>query len=97
MSLIGATAILPTLLFLTTGVIRETAIRTNNDIIRTGSETPVHAALHCLKTLTVNKYSKDSRSQRQWTSLLQSALAKIIDLAKTGKEQLKQGFLNLLY
>ncbi|XP_051162518.1 HEAT repeat-containing protein 5B isoform X4 [Leptopilina boulardi] len=85
----GATAILPTLLFLTTGVIRETAIRTNNDIIRTGSETPVHAALHCLKTLTVNKYSKDSRSQRQWTSLLQSALAKIIDLAKTGSDETK--------
>lgn len=84
----GATAILPTLLFLTTGVIRETAIRTN-DVVRTGSETPVHAALHCLKTLTVNKYSKDPRSQRQWTSLLQSALAKIIDLAKTGSDETK--------
>ncbi|XP_043481711.1 HEAT repeat-containing protein 5B isoform X2 [Leptopilina heterotoma] len=84
----GATAILPTLLFLTTGVIRETAIR-SNDVIRTGSETPVHAALHCLKTLTVNKYSKDPRSQRQWTSLLQSALAKIIDLAKTGSDETK--------
>ena len=76
---------MPTLLYLTTGVIRETAIRTDNDVSKTGSKTPVHAALHCLRTLTVNKYSRDSRSQQKWTSLLQSALAKIIDLAKTGK------------
>jgi hypothetical protein len=76
--------ILPTLLYLTTGVIRETAIRSENNIIKTGSETPVHAALHCLKNLAINKYSRDPRSQEQWTILLQSALAKIIDLAKTG-------------
>ncbi|XP_015601934.1 HEAT repeat-containing protein 5B isoform X2 [Cephus cinctus] len=85
----GAIAILPTLLYLTTGVIRETAVRVDSDMIRTEPETPVHAALHCLKNLTINKYAKDQRSQEQWTILLQSALAKIIDLAKTGCDETK--------
>ncbi|XP_066585201.1 HEAT repeat-containing protein 5B isoform X2 [Prorops nasuta] len=85
----GAVAILPTLLYLATGVIRETAVRTENDILKTGSEAPIHAALHCLKSLIVNKYSRDQRCQEQWTALLQSSLAKIIDLAKTGNEETK--------
>ena len=59
-------------------------MRSENNIIKTGSETPVHAALHCLKNLASNRFSRDPRSQDQWTILLQSALAKIIDLAKTG-------------
>lgn len=83
-SFLGAIAILPTLLYLATGVIRETAVRVDNDFGKTSSETPVHAALHCVKSLTINKYAKDDRSQTQWTGLLQSALAKVIDLAKTG-------------
>ncbi|XP_012280989.1 HEAT repeat-containing protein 5B isoform X2 [Orussus abietinus] len=85
----GAVAILPTLLYLTTGVIRETAVRVDNETGKTGPETPVHAALHCLKELTANDYAKDYRSKEQWTVLLQSALAKIIDLAKTGSNETK--------
>lgn len=77
-------SILPTLLYLTTGVIRETAVQSENSIIKTGSETPIHAALHCLKTFATNKYSRDPRSQDPWNTHLQSALAKIIDLAKSG-------------
>lgn len=65
-------------------MIRETAVRTDNDVTKAGAEAPVHAALHCVKNLTANKYSKDHRSEEQWTGLLRSALAKIIDLAKTG-------------
>lgn len=84
MSSVGAIAILPTLLYLATGVIRETAVRTDNESTKSSAEAPVHAALHCVKSLTSNKYARDHRSQEQWTGLLRSALAKIIDLAKTG-------------
>lgn len=59
-------------------------MRTDNDMTKIGAEAPVHAALHCVKSLITNKYSKDHRSLEQWTGLLRSALAKIIDLAKTG-------------
>ncbi|KAG7212607.1 hypothetical protein KM043_012898 [Ampulex compressa] len=85
----GAIAILPTLLYLATGVIRETAIRSDRECNRNGMDAPVHAALHCVKSLTTNKYARDHRSQEQWTGLLQSALAKIIDLAKTGSDETK--------
>lgn len=81
----GAVAILPTLLYLTTGVIRETAIRTDNDVAGIGPGAPVHGALHCLKSLMTDKYATDTRSEQQWNTLLQSALAKIVDLAKTGE------------
>lgn len=90
----GAVAILPTLLYLATGVIRETAVRTDNDSTKASSEAPVHAALHCVKSLTNNKYARDHRSQEQWTELLRSALAKIIDLAKTGNFTLRGRTLN---
>lgn len=92
----GAVAILPTLLYLATGVIRETAVRTDNESTKIGSEAPVHAALHCVKNLISNKYARDHRSQEQWTGLLRSALAKIIDLAKTGMLILpfRRGILN---
>ncbi|XP_014207871.1 HEAT repeat-containing protein 5B [Copidosoma floridanum] len=85
----GSVMILPTLLYLTTGVVRETAVRSENNYIKTGTDTPVHAALHCLKNLAIHKYSRDPRSQNQWTAHLQSALAKIIDLAKTGSDETK--------
>ncbi|XP_034942648.1 HEAT repeat-containing protein 5B isoform X2 [Chelonus insularis] len=85
----GALAILPTLLYLTTGVIREAGVRVDNHNVRLASEVPIHAALHCLKSLIMNKYSRDDRSRDQWTMLLQSALAKIIDLAKSGNDETK--------
>lgn len=59
-------------------------MRTDNENTKPGAEAPVHAALHCVKNLITNKYARDHRSQEQWTGLLRSALAKIIDLAKTG-------------
>ncbi|EEB14387.1 conserved hypothetical protein [Pediculus humanus corporis] len=85
----GALAILPTILYLTTGVIKETASKASNDTTILASTTPVSAGLHCLKTLTSHKYCRDERSKDLWQRLLQSTLAKLIDLAKTGSEKSK--------
>lgn len=85
----GAVSILPTLLYLTTGVIKECAIKSSADSTVLATTTPVTAALHCLRVLATDKYCKDSRCEEQWKTLLQSALAKIIDLAKTGSEETK--------
>lgn len=86
--LVGAVAILPTILYLTTGVIKESATKSIHDPTVMATAVPVTAALHCLKTLATNKYCKDERSGEDWYKLLQSALAKVIDLAKTGKENI---------
>lgn len=85
----GALAILPTILYLTTGVIKETASKKLDDNAILASTLPVSASLHCLRTLTTHKYCRDERSKDLWQKLLQSTLAKLIDLAKTGSEKTK--------
>ncbi|GFG34432.1 hypothetical protein Cfor_07683, partial [Coptotermes formosanus] len=85
----GAVAILPTILYLTTGVIKESATKSIHDPTVMATAIPVTAALHCLRTLTTDKYCKDERSAEDWHKLLQSALAKVIDLAKTGSDETK--------
>lgn len=81
----GAESILPTILYLTTGVIKEMATKSSGNTGTVAHNPAVQAALHCLKTLTTDKYSKDERCE-SWQKLLQSALAKVIDLAKTGDD-----------
>lgn len=85
----GAVAILPTVLYLTTGVMREWATKNVSDSTIVAGGTPISASLHCLRTLCTNRYCKDDRSQHEWQKLLTSALAKVIDLAKTGPEETK--------
>ncbi|XP_044766090.1 HEAT repeat-containing protein 5B isoform X1 [Coccinella septempunctata] len=85
----GAVAILPTILYLTTGVIKELATKNVNDNAIMANNPSVQAALHCLKVITVDRYCSDPRSCDNWQKLLQSALAKVIDLAKTGDDQTK--------
>lgn len=79
----GAQSVLPTILYLTTGVVKEIATKHVNNHNNVANNNAVQAALHCLKILCTDKYSKDPRCD-SWHRLLQSALAKIIDLAKTG-------------
>lgn len=79
----GAQLVLPTVLYLTTGVIKEIATKHVDNHNNIANNSAVQAALHCLKVLATDKYSNDERCD-SWYRLLQSALAKIIDLAKTG-------------
>ena len=81
----GALAILPTILYLTTGVIKETATKNIHDPTVMANTVPVTSALHCLRTLATDRYCKEEKSAEEWQKLLQSALAKVIDLAKTGE------------
>lgn len=82
----GAQSILPTVLYLTTGVIKEIATKHVNNHNNIANNVAVQAALHYLKTLATDKYSSDQRCDA-WHKLLQSALAKVIDLAKTGIDE----------
>lgn len=80
----GAVAILPTVLYLITGVIKEMATKNVNDTSIMANKLSIQASLHCLKTLTTDRYIKDETCGSIWQKLLQSTLAKLIDLAKTG-------------
>lgn len=82
----GALSIIPTVLYLTTGVIKEMATKNVNDSTILANSASVQGALHCLRVLATDRYSNDSRCEEDWQKLLQSALAKVIDLAKTSVE-----------
>ncbi|XP_049845033.1 HEAT repeat-containing protein 5B isoform X1 [Schistocerca gregaria] len=92
----GAVVVLPTILYLTTGVIKETATKSIHDPRILASTVPVSSALHCLRSLCSSKYATDARSCEEWKQLLQSTLAKILDLAKTGSEETKLDEITML-
>lgn len=49
----------------------------------------LQAALHCLKAIATHRYCRDERCSKSWQKIVQSSLAKVIDLAKTGCDENK--------
>lgn len=86
----GSVKILPTILYLTTGVLQEMATKSIHDTTILANCASLQAALHLLKAMTTDKYASDEKSADQWHKFLQSALAKIIDLTKTGSDDDKK-------
>ncbi|XP_049284271.1 HEAT repeat-containing protein 5B isoform X3 [Anopheles funestus] len=88
---LGALSILPTILYLTTGVIKEVATKSVHDESMIAStNVVVQAAVQLLKLLATHRYGRqDAPSGEEWRKLLQSALGRIIDLTKTGCEETK--------
>lgn len=84
---LGGVSILPTILYLATGVIKESATKYVNDKSVTTCNIPVQAALKCLKSVCTDRYATHEISADSWQKLLQSALAKIIDLTKTTNDR----------
>lgn len=82
----GALEIVPTILYLTTGVIKEVATKSIDDQTIVANTGTMQAALHCLRTIVTDRYVNDERCMTQLKRLLQSALASIIDLTKTGSD-----------
>ncbi|KAK3872016.1 hypothetical protein Pcinc_014808 [Petrolisthes cinctipes] len=78
----GGVAILPTVLYLLTGVLKECG-RPYESEGEDGSQALMTVVLDSLATLAQHPYATDPRSTNQWCNLLQSALANIIDLSKT--------------
>lgn len=86
----GSVKILPTILYLTTGVLQEMATKSIHDTAILANCASLQAALHLLKAMTIDKYASDEKSADEWQKFLQSALAKIIDLTKTGSDDDKK-------
>uniref|UniRef100_A0A6A7FSQ7 HEAT repeat-containing protein 5A n=5 Tax=Hirondellea gigas TaxID=1518452 RepID=A0A6A7FSQ7_9CRUS len=118
----GGVAILPTVLFLITGVLREcskqdevesgspssnpsvisiskeeqltnsirsSAPSTTSNRSKTGvrDSLPLLAVYRCLAAMCSHAYARDTRSSEQWCQLLQSALATVLDNAKTCEDE----------
>lgn len=78
----GAVTILPTILHLTTSVVRELAARGAD----TKAPTVIAACLQTLKLLCTNDLIKDSGVGGDWVQLLQSAVITVLDYGKPGEE-----------
>ena len=71
---------LPTILYLTTGVLRELAPKGATNL-----PPVISAALQCLKTLCSSPLCRDPRCSAGWIKHLQSTLATIIEYSQPGQ------------
>ncbi|XP_039598006.1 HEAT repeat-containing protein 5A isoform X3 [Polypterus senegalus] len=79
----GSVSILPTILFLITGVIREMAVK----CFSAQSSMPLSAALQALKTVVVSPMARAEKSRLAWTSLLRCAVVTLLEEHKTDSFQ----------
>lgn len=73
--------ILPTVLFLITGVLKETAVKTPDNSV----PVPVAAALQGIKTIITSPIARMESVQTQWTSLVRSSLASVLEYSQPGE------------
>lgn len=79
----GALAILPTILYITTSIIKEIANKSVIDSTILANTVAIKSALHALESICKDKWATHSSVASEWQELLQSSLATIVDLTKT--------------
>lgn len=84
----GSMTILPTVLFLITGVLRETAVKAVDSSV----PVPVSAALQGIKTILTSPLAQVERLQTQWTGLVRSSLASVLEYSQPGEKTLEHKF-----
>ncbi|KAM6956751.1 LOW QUALITY PROTEIN: HEAT repeat-containing protein 5B [Aplochiton taeniatus] len=75
----GSMTILPTVLFLITGVLRETAVKTSDNSV----PLPVSAALQGIKSIISSPLARVEATNTQWTGLVRSSLASVLEYSLT--------------
>lgn len=78
----GSMTILPTVLFLITGVLRETALKTADNSV----PVTVTAALQGIKTIITSPLARVEGMQTQWSGLVRSGLASVLENSRPGKQ-----------
>ncbi|MGH0155117.1 UNVERIFIED_CONTAM: hypothetical protein FKN15_028696 [Acipenser sinensis] len=74
----GSMTILPTILFLITGVLKETAEKTADNQV----PPPVSAALQGIKTIITSPLAKVDKTHKEWTALIRSTLASVLEYSQ---------------
>ncbi|XP_069494148.1 HEAT repeat-containing protein 5B [Ambystoma mexicanum] len=70
--------VLPTVLYLTTRVLKETAVKSVDGQV----PLPVSAALQSMKHIVSSPLARTDKTQKQWSSLIRSALASILEYSE---------------
>ncbi|KAM9315636.1 HEAT repeat-containing protein 5B [Gastrophryne carolinensis] len=76
----GCMTILPTILYLITKILKETAIETSDNQV----PQPVSACLQAIKTVVTSPLAKTEKTQKKWTDLIRSTLASILEYPPPG-------------
>lgn len=74
----GSMTVLPTILYLITGVLRETAVKSTDNLMTL----PASAALQGIKTIITSPLAKSDQIHKQWKDLICSSLASILEYSK---------------
>ncbi|XP_043232384.1 HEAT repeat-containing protein 5B-like isoform X2 [Amphibalanus amphitrite] len=85
----GALAVLPTVLLLTTSVLRQLATKPVSERAVLATRPAVAAALRALRVIVSHRYGRDERVSTEWCQLLESALAKVIDMTRTCSDDMR--------
>lgn len=80
---IGSVSVLPTILYLIIGVLKETAVKFQDGQL----PLTVAASLQALKGLLSSPMARAEKSQNAWTDLLRSALVTVLDCWDQGKHK----------
>uniref|UniRef100_A0A8C5ETH7 HEAT repeat-containing protein 5B n=1 Tax=Gouania willdenowi TaxID=441366 RepID=A0A8C5ETH7_GOUWI len=88
----GCMTILPTVLFLITGVLRETALRTPDNSV----PLPVSASLQGIKTIITSPLARVESIQTQWTGLVRSSLASVLEYSQPDESRPDMDEVNML-
>lgn len=87
--ILGALTVLPSILWLLTGVLKESAWRHSSieDLsANPANSSQINTSLQGLKAIATSAYAQDERCRTKWSELLQSTLLRILDLAKTAPD-----------
>ncbi|CAH1726558.1 unnamed protein product [Aphis gossypii] len=91
----GGVQILPTIAYLTTNVLKELG-ETNSSNEAPKNKVSILAALDAFHVLCKHPFGYHKISESKWRSLLQSTIAKLIDISKTGDEGKKLNEITML-
>jgi len=85
---VGGVQILPTIAYLITNVLKELG-ETNSSSETSKNKISILAALDAFHVLCKHSFGYHKVSESKWRSLLQSTIAKLIDISKTGNYMIK--------
>merc|ERR1711892_4667 len=85
----GTITIIPTVLYLITGTLKESAIKPWEETEILAETAPVVSCLSALQTLVSMRYTSFPEVESRYFTIMQSGLLRVLDLAKTAPQEAK--------
>jgi len=92
----GCNTIIPTVLYLVTGVLKDIAVRSDTSGDLVSQSTSVQSCLETLQNLVSARYPSHPEEEKKYLTVMQSGLLRILDLAKTAPQECKLDEISLL-